>query len=51
MIDLSAFVGFGIIAVLLKMNHTLGKLCSKMDISMKTSEDHEGRIRTLEKKP
>lgn len=51
MIDLGAFVGFGIIAVLLKMNHTLGKLCSKMDIAIKTSEDHEDRIRFLEKQP
>lgn len=51
MIDISAFIGFGIIAVLLKMNHTLGKLCSKMDTVTTRQDDHETRLRELEHKP
>lgn len=51
MIGIESFIGFGIIAVLLKMNHTLGKLCSKMDTVMNRQDDHEDRIRTLEHGP
>ena len=46
---LIVLVGCGVIAALLRLNMTVGKLCSQVAYLGKTLADHEGRIRTLEK--
>lgn len=42
-------IGCGVIAALMKLNHTVGKLCNEVKHLANTLADHEKRIRDLEK--
>ena len=44
-------MGIGIIIVLLRMNHTLGKLSQGLIHFGRTVEDHETRLRAVEIRP
>lgn len=45
---LIVLVGCGVIAALLRLNMTVGKLCSKVEYLGSVLTDHENRIRKLE---
>jgi len=47
---LEVIIGAGIVGMLWRMSSNLGALTSEMKRTNKVLTDHEGRIRTLEKK-
>jgi hypothetical protein len=47
---LIVLVGCGVIAALMKLNNTVGKLCAEVKNLAARLTDHEERIRTLERR-
>ena len=48
---LSPLVGLGVIAAVWRLNSSVAKLTASMEIYIERTNDHEDRIRNLEKHP